>query len=827
MLNQIFPIKPTFLTRFKDFDGQEDIDEIVGSTVKQNYDLNLRGVFSQDLIHGFLTVLSHEKIVKAPITLYEFVKNDLINGFLKNEIDEKEASGKIRILKPQNDILKSILGDRQIVRTDNETHYSLKNSCTCFRGFLKNDSDKKGIRLCDELDSRSAFMAIKNLTESNFEQEISKHIGPFNEFLSIDKIILVKKSLNIQRPFIYYKCPYSFFYEIIFPIFHEKRVIGCIMVGEVYANDTDKKEISSNIIFHLNQTGIQFSDNEKKIFRKNADEDIKNELEPYKILDFRKFSPIDINIPLLNIINEKIINFERRLNQRVNLFRQLYISEKFQKIKLEFQFDTHKNTLSDGKLNVNILASKIENSLKSIVDQFPNEGCFIRIFMPDTGGDDKKLKIMAASDRDKSNSDYFNDFIFDFKDVKKVILEFGKDISNIDKNTGLDSEILGSLKFGIKYKGLIPENFVETPDIIRYYPTLASDVFFVIWERFTDDFLKNRESFNLFQNAMFDFYTVIAANYAALWGSQIKSNLEDSFRIASHESNQIIPRIKSVIKHNLESTPKLIQLVTSGIVQKKIDDLNNSIDLLKFFVERPAYQFRKEDLKIEPVDVHEIFFKLIDLYILQLKHKGIWIDVFREKSDRIYISADKNLFEHIMHNLVDNAIKYCYRGTKIKVFINDKDKSYVLHVLSYGPPIIDKKKIFDLYHREQTEIQGLGIGMYLVKKAVESHDWTITVESKEIHCYNIPYIAYYYSKLKLNKSEELLSKCDDTKKSILANIKNFHVNDFSELLNYYSKENAKVNNIENEFVYEPLPTTFKEEFEKSTYRNDFIISIKK
>lgn len=87
----------------------------------------------------------------------------------------------------------------------------------------------------------------------------------------------------------------------------------------------------------------------------------------------------------------------------------------------------------------------------------------------------------------------------------------------------------------------------------------------------------------------------------------------------------------------------------------------------------------------------------------------------------------------ILYNLISNGIKF--RGTEIpivniKTYI-DKD-NIVLTVKDNGKGIPKKElnKIFKMYGRVDNEIEGHGVGLYLIKKIIETAKGSIVVESE-------------------------------------------------------------------------------------------------
>jgi PAS domain S-box-containing protein len=97
--------------------------------------------------------------------------------------------------------------------------------------------------------------------------------------------------------------------------------------------------------------------------------------------------------------------------------------------------------------------------------------------------------------------------------------------------------------------------------------------------------------------------------------------------------------------------------------------------------------------------------------------------------------ARKNL-RSILFNLVSNAIKYLTPGKLAEVKITTRhlphQKAILLSVSDNGLGIPDNQqdKIFSMFRRFHTHVEGSGLGLYLVKKILENQGDRIEVESQ-------------------------------------------------------------------------------------------------
>lgn len=108
---------------------------------------------------------------------------------------------------------------------------------------------------------------------------------------------------------------------------------------------------------------------------------------------------------------------------------------------------------------------------------------------------------------------------------------------------------------------------------------------------------------------------------------------------------------------------------------------------------------------------------------------------FMAQNGNTMIEADPRYISRILMNLLGNAYKYSEEGTTITVTIRLQDDTIQLIVedRGIGIPTDDLEGLFDLYKRAGNVggVRGKGIGLAVVKQAVDMHHGTIEVESAE------------------------------------------------------------------------------------------------
>ncbi len=139
----------------------------------------------------------------------------------------------------------------------------------------------------------------------------------------------------------------------------------------------------------------------------------------------------------------------------------------------------------------------------------------------------------------------------------------------------------------------------------------------------------------------------------------------------------------------------------------------------------------KEDI-IKPV-LNELSPELKGYHFLMDPH----FDVF--SNHRGSIRANRVWLKAVLRNLLRNAIKYGEEGGTITLGLEDHGLAYQLNVYNSGKPIPEewRDKLFTKFaHIENNNgngrpNNGMGLGLYLVKKIVQKHGGQIWYEAKE------------------------------------------------------------------------------------------------
>jgi len=134
----------------------------------------------------------------------------------------------------------------------------------------------------------------------------------------------------------------------------------------------------------------------------------------------------------------------------------------------------------------------------------------------------------------------------------------------------------------------------------------------------------------------------------------------------------------------------------------------------------------------KPVDLAELCHKVVDELRPGVAKQHV-IE-FEQQFERGSLNLDEKLLRHILTNLLSNAVKYSPPGSTVWLRLTEHDGQALMEVGDHGIgiPVEDQARLFESFHRASNvgTRQGTGLGLVIVKKAVELHGGTISIDSK-------------------------------------------------------------------------------------------------
>lgn len=340
----------------------------------------------------------------------------------------------------------------------------------------------------------------------------------------------------------------------------------------------------------------------------------------------------------------------------------------------------------------------------------------------------EKLKILIIDDEDivlrscqriLQNENYALSFAYSAEEALE------KDLSSYDI---IISDLMMPGTDGMEFLRIIKERKIDVTVIIfTGYATaetarkaLKMGAFDYIPKPFTPDELRE-----------------VVANAAKSRQKSADSQMLDVMAIVSHELKSPLSVVHSTAETLYEGYLGNLEPKQQEIVAKIIRNCHYLEDIIRSYIDLSKMELDNLDSFAKNID----FVKDVILPVLDIpEHKDNYrhMKIVSSMPESCMITADPNLLEIVVTNLINNAIKYGKDDTDILVDLKEDGDDVLFSVYNEGVGIAQealKTTLFNKFSRlkqKGTEgIKGSGLGLYMCKKIVEKHKGTIYAESEE------------------------------------------------------------------------------------------------
>ena len=164
-------------------------------------------------------------------------------------------------------------------------------------------------------------------------------------------------------------------------------------------------------------------------------------------------------------------------------------------------------------------------------------------------------------------------------------------------------------------------------------------------------------------------------------------------------------------------------------VLNAIDDSSRTAGQL---LDHAMVSFRLDNLSEDEIEVQFLIKDVIDRISPLYDLKGIQIKNNSIQNCRVI--GDTILLQNALHNVLDNALKYCSENDTITVTVKDISQNCVIEILDSGKGFPENSALLTnrFTRGENTKgIVGSGLGLTIAKDVVEAHGGNITISNTE------------------------------------------------------------------------------------------------
>ena len=207
---------------------------------------------------------------------------------------------------------------------------------------------------------------------------------------------------------------------------------------------------------------------------------------------------------------------------------------------------------------------------------------------------------------------------------------------------------------------------------------------------------------------------------------------EDFISTISHELRTPLTSIRGFSQTMLTSWDKIDDNSKKKFLNIIVDQSNRLINLVENMLAVTKLQNTKDNLIYREFAVKPVIETTTAIVKNQYKDK---IFEILQDNQVTPVLADKDKFQQIMTNLIENAAKYGDENSTIKIEIRNKNDQVSVKVINHGPEIPEDcyEKIFNKFSRIDSpltrKVQGSGLGLYITKNLTKKMGGTISVKS--------------------------------------------------------------------------------------------------
>ena len=247
--------------------------------------------------------------------------------------------------------------------------------------------------------------------------------------------------------------------------------------------------------------------------------------------------------------------------------------------------------------------------------------------------------------------------------------------------------------------------------------------------------------------------TVDSENYycAAMLDITKRKALQNKLKQKTKDLEMFLYRAAHDLKAPFSSAQGLINLLMEENINENaqllIQMLNTTINSAKILSEdiEEASIISTKGYAYKKIDFHNCIDEVLKTLSAtkNFEHIKFNININVTKT----FTSKPELITSMFQNLIENAIKYSNEPSKghvpsIEIIVKTQNEEVIVLICDNGAGINKKSihKIFDLYYRSKTkDVEGNGIGLYIVKNIVEGLGGQIIVESSRSYgaCFEI------------------------------------------------------------------------------------------
>ena len=230
---------------------------------------------------------------------------------------------------------------------------------------------------------------------------------------------------------------------------------------------------------------------------------------------------------------------------------------------------------------------------------------------------------------------------------------------------------------------------------------------------------------------------------------ELQDSIEDKYKIIKQtlsEKNHLL----GIAAHDMRNPIGIIQSYAQILLSRNLGPLNEeqnefvtrihqssqfTMGLLEDVLDFSTIESGTMNLNKEVFLFSDLLKEIMPANKIYAQEKSIELKLNTSPTDGVLINADKRKLHQVLHNLINNAIKYSPAHSQININSGTSSKSLLFSVEDQGVgiPKDDLDKLFEAFYRAKNKPtageKSTGLGLFITKRIVEAHEGKLYVNS--------------------------------------------------------------------------------------------------
>jgi len=220
-------------------------------------------------------------------------------------------------------------------------------------------------------------------------------------------------------------------------------------------------------------------------------------------------------------------------------------------------------------------------------------------------------------------------------------------------------------------------------------------------------------------------------NYMANELNSIENGRKTFIENISHDLRSPLTSIsgysKAILDHTISINDQDHYLKIINTESLRLTNLANSLISLTNFESIDIIE--KSEFNLD-----SLLINTLDSFEQKIKIKNLSVDICLSDEKYLAIGVPEQI-KRVLYNLIDNAIKFSFENSILKLWVDCNKKNYTVHIQNKGTSISEEKlnQIWNRFYKADSSRgshkTGYGLGLSIVREIIKNHDEQIFVES--------------------------------------------------------------------------------------------------